>query len=244
MNNILLITVCIIPILILLWYVYIKDKVEKEPVYLLFLLFIGGIIACVISILLDAVLKNFIQFLNWQYSDMNIIQIIFKTLITIAVIEEGSKWIVNYITIWRNKNFNHIYDPIVYCVFVSLGFALFENIIYTITFKNYGIMPIVMRGLISVPCHAVFGVFMGFYLGISKNAIAYNKIKQSEKYKLLSIATPIIFHFIYNLCLVKQNRIVYCVFIIYLITMYISAYNKIKKLSNIHKMLKENDTSK
>lgn len=240
MDNILLFSLCVIPSLILLWYVYIKDKVEKEPMYLLTLLFIGGIIACTISILLSTISKKYIPFLNLAYPAMNILQIIFKVLITIVLVEECSKWIINYITIWRNKNFKHIYDPIVYCTFVALGFATFENIIYGITFSSRGIMPIIMRGLISVPSHAVFGIFMGYYLGISKNALMYNKVKQSKKYRLYSIIVPIYLHFVYNLLLVKQNTIMYFIFVIYIIVLYISANKKIKKLSSVHNNFKKN----
>lgn len=245
MDNVMLFSLCIIPSLILLWYVYIKDKVEKEPFYLLLLLFLGGIIACTISILLSILSKQYICFLNSAYTDMNIFQIIFKVLFTIVIIEEGSKWIINYITIWRNKNFKHIYDPIVYCTFVAIGFATLENIIYGITFSSHGIAPIIMRGFISVPSHAVFGIFMGYYLGISKNALMYNKIKQSRKYRLLSILVPIYLHLVYDLFLVKKNFIMYSLFIIYIIVIYIMAYQRIKRLSSIHKNLsqKEKDIS-
>ena len=129
MDNTIFFSLCIIHGLILLWYVYIKDKVEKEPFYLLLLLFLGGIIACIISIYLSILSKQHIFFLNLPYTDMNIFQILFKFLIFIALIEEGSQWIINYITLWRNKNFNHIYDPVAYCMFVTIGFATLENII-------------------------------------------------------------------------------------------------------------------
>lgn len=237
MDNVMLFSLCIIPSLILLWYVYIKDKVEKEPLYLLLVLFLGGIFACIISIFLSILSKQYIYFLNYAYTDMNIFQIIFKVLFTIVIIEEGSKWIINYITIWRNKNFNHIYDPIVYCTFVSIGFATLENVIYGVTFSSHGIVPIILRGFISVPSHAVFGIFMGYYLGISKNALMSNKFKQSRKYRLLSILVPIYLHLVYNLFLVKKNFIMYSLFIIYIIVIYMMAYQKIKKLSLAHKNL-------
>lgn len=233
-----LFSVCIIPILILLWYVYIKDKVEKEPMHLLIILFIGGIISSVIAILLSVLLKKYIPFLLLEYEEMNILQIVFKTLISIALVEEGCKWIINYITIWKNKNFNHMYDPILYCVCVSLGFALLENIIYGFAFSNHGLMPIILRGLISVPSHAVFGIFMGFYLGISKNALNDNKKRKSIKYKVLSLLIPIILHFIYNLLLVNPNKITYSIFITYIIIIYISSYKKVNKLSKASKLLK------
>lgn len=235
MNKALIIALCIIPNIALLWYVYIKDKIEKEPFYLLLLLFIEGLFTCTISIIFSTISKKYIHFLNLPYTNMNILQIIFKLLFTIAIVEEGSKWIINYITIWKNKNFKHIYDPIVYSTFISIGFATLENIIYGITFSSYGIIPIIMRGFISVPCHAVFGIYMGYYLGISKNALKYNKKTQSIKYRILSIIIPTLLHLLYDLFLIKKNFIIYTLFIIYIIILYILAYQKVEKLSSVHK---------
>ncbi len=235
MNSVFLLTICVIPSLLILFYVYIKDKIEKEPFYLLTILFIGGIIASIISFFTSVLLKRYIGFLNLAYTNMNIFQIMFKVLITIALVEEMSKWVINYIIIWKNKNFNHIYDSIVYCTFVSLGFATLENIIYGVIYNPYGLLPLIMRGLVSVPSHAVFGIFMGYYLAISKNSIIHGKDKQSKKYKLLSILVPVFIHFIYNILLINPNDAIYIIFMVYVLLLYISAYNKIKKLSSINK---------
>ena len=82
-------------------------------------------------------------------------------------------------------------------------------------------------------------------LGISKNALMYNKTKQSRKYRLLSILVPIYLHLVYDLFLVKKNFIMYSIFIVYIIVIYIMAYQRIKRLSSIHKNLsqKEKDIS-
>ena len=72
MDNAVIISLCIIPSLLLLWYIYIKDKVEKEPIYLLILLFLGGIIACTISIFLSILSKQYIYFLNFVASNKSL----------------------------------------------------------------------------------------------------------------------------------------------------------------------------
>lgn len=236
MDNLALLSLlCVFPSLILLFYIYIEDKIEKEPIYLLMFLFVGGIISCVISLFLYQKINSYMYFLNLPYSNMSIFQIIFKVLIVIAAIEEIMKWLINYSITWKNKNFNYMYDPIVYCTFVSLGFATLENILYGIVYNTDGLLPIIMRGLMSVPSHAVFGVFMGYYIGIAKNAIAYGKIKQSHKYRILSIVVPILLHFIYNLFLIEKNVYLYLGFIVYIIILYIFANKKIKKISVVSK---------
>lgn len=231
----LLILLCLIPSLLILVYVYVKDKIEKEPFSLLMLLFIGGVIAFVISFFISIVLKETIPFLKLNYMSMNILQIIFKFLIVISFVEECTKWIFTYITVWENKNFNYMYDSIVYSVFTSLGFATIENIFYGLSFSSYGLFPIIIRGLCSVPSHAVFGIFMGYYLGVSKHAF-YQK-KNYNKYKFLSLIVPVLLHFFYNLLLIKSSTIYYFIFVIYIIILYIFAFFKIKKISLLSKKI-------
>ena len=237
-DNPLLLSLCVIPSMLILWYIYIKDKSEKEPFYLIIILFIGGIISCLISILISIISKQYIPYLNMNYYNMNIFEIFVKVFVVITLSEELTKWIINYITIWRNKNFKHIYDPIIYSACTALGFATFENIIYVTNYHNNGIMIAIMRGLISIPSHAVFGIYSGFYLGISKNAYVCDKKDKALKYKILSILVPIILHFTFDILLIKTNIIKYSLFIIYLTILYITALKKIKRLSSVSKPLK------
>ena len=237
-DNPLLLSLCVIPSMLILWYIYIKDKSEKEPFYLIIILFIGGIISCLISILISILSKQYIPYLNMNYYNMNIFEIFVKVFVVITLSEELTKWIINYITIWRNKNFKHIYDPIIYSACTALGFATFENIIYVTNYHNNGIMIAIMRGLISIPSHAVFGIYSGFYLGISKNAYVCDKKDKALKYKILSILVPIMLHFTFDILLIKTNIIKYSLFIIYLTILYITALKKIKRLSSVSKPLK------
>lgn len=229
-----LLLIAIIPSFLLLRMIYIKDTVEKEPAYLLLILFIGGIISTFITLLLSHLFKSIIPMLNMDYADLNLIQVAFKVLIGVSLIEEVSKWLFNYFIIWKNKEFNYIYDAIVYSTFVALGFATFENIVYVF---DYGFLTAIFRGLLSIPGHACFGVFMGYYLGYSKlESIKGNK-HNSIKYRIISLIVPITLHFIYNFCLMSSNLFLYLVFIIYIVILYIIAFKKLNKLSNIKTML-------
>mgnify|MGYP002514454572 CR=1 FL=1 len=70
---------------------------------------------------------------------------------------------------------------IVYSVFVSLGFACFENILYV--FANQSIAVGISRGILSVPGHACDAVFMGYYLSMAKfyNTLGYHKMENINK---------------------------------------------------------------
>ena len=51
----------------------------------------------------------------------------------------------------------YVYDAIVYCVFISLGFASIENLIAILS-NSGGFTLALQRGLITVPAHAFFGI--------------------------------------------------------------------------------------
>lgn len=220
------ILLCMIPSIFLLIYIYQKDKIEKEPLPLLIILFLMGMACCLLSIFIAKVFQTYFPFLILSYHDLKLWQIIFKILVTIGFIEEALKWLVTYFITWRNKNFKHVYDPIVYCVTTSLGFATLENIIYALNFKALGILPIFLRGILSVPNHAVFGIFMGYYLGLAKK-------ENRKRYKLLSLLVPLYFHFIYDMLLVSKNPFTFLFFIIYVAVCYLFAYSRLKKLAQV-----------
>ena len=53
-----------------------------------------------------------------------------------------------------------------YCIFVSLGFAALENILYVV---NFGTGVSIGRAIFAIPGHTTFGVFMGYYLSRAKH---------------------------------------------------------------------------
>ena len=223
---IILTIIAIMPIIILLKYVFDKDVIEKEPIPLLIKLFILGILSTLITIVLSSLLKIILSSNNDFY----------VSFIRISLVEEISKWIIIYLTTWSNKEFDYIYDAIIYSVFVSLGFACFENIIYTF---NYGIVTSIFRAVISVPGHAFFAIYMGYYLGMSKLNYKNNNIVVAHKYKFYSILIPVIFHGIYDYCLLCGNIYLYLIFIIFVIFLYISSFKRIDIISKVDINLKK-----
>ena len=79
--------------------------------------------------------------------------------------EELSKLLIFLVFIWRDKNFDEYFDGIVYATFIGLGFACVENIEYVF---SYGFGTGVVRALLSVPGHFLFGVVMGYFLSLAK----------------------------------------------------------------------------
>lgn len=214
-----LILISIIPVALLLKFTFDKDTIEKEPATLLFRIFISGILSAVIVLLLSKALRTIIKLDNDLY----------RSFIEIGFIEEICKWIFIYIITWNNKEFNYKFDAIVYCIFASLGFAFVENICYSF---NYGIITALLRSIISVPGHAFFAVYMGYYLGMAKKYYMINDKKRGSLFTIYSVIIPTLLHGIYNFCLMGQNDFIYMLFITFIIALYILSFKTINSSSN------------
>jgi RsiW-degrading membrane proteinase PrsW (M82 family) len=140
-------------------YIYHQDKYQKEPIKTLAKAFIGGMIA----IALDILIVTGIQYLAGDSAITK--TVFFSAFLEAGIPEEFSKFLIFMLFIWRDKNFDEYFDGIVYATFIGLGFACVENIEYVFMF---GFGTGVVRALLSVPGHFLFGVVMGYFLSMAK----------------------------------------------------------------------------
>lgn len=229
MNIIVLLILSLLPVFLIGTFIYYKDK-EKEPKRLLIGLFASGIGSLIITLILTIILSIIFPILGEDMTNLNLLELIFNVFIGVALIEEFSKWIFTYAIGYNNKEYDHVYDMIVYAVFVSLGFAALENIMYV--FEG-GISVGILRALSAVPGHACYGVFMGYFLSLSKLAEKNENKKLSNKNKILSIIVPTILHGIYDYCLFSQQIILILFFFVFVILLYVYAIKHIKKVSGV-----------
>ena len=155
----LLFGIAILPVIILMIFIYRQDKYQKEPIKSLAKAFIGGMIA----IPLDIIIVTGIQQLAGDSAITK--TVFFSAFLEAGMPEEFCKFVIFMLFIWRDKNFDEYFDGIVYATFIGLGFACVENIQYVFSF---GFQTGVVRALLSVPGHFLFGVLMGYFLSMAK----------------------------------------------------------------------------
>ena len=158
----------IAPVAIILWYVYKKDT-HKEPTEQLVKCFVFGVLSTIPIIIFELIFDSFFPTDVEEVNSYG--QLFFNVLISVGLIEEFFKWLVVKKANYDNKHFDESYDAIVYCVYASLGFAAFENIMYVsghaVASGLVGAILVgAMRFLTAVPGHAFDGVIMGFLLYI------------------------------------------------------------------------------
>jgi len=141
-----------------------------------------------------------------------------------ASTEEIFKYLVFIFIIWKHKDFNEMFDGIVYAAYISLGFAAIENLMYV--FSN-GIGVGFLRAFTAVPAHAIFGITMGFFLALAKF-----QTKGKIIWLFLSLVIPIALHGFYDFILMSQKEILLVAFIPYLIILIIVGLKQMKGLSD------------
>ena len=233
MENLLLMMISIMPVVVIGIYFYKKDN-EKEPVSFLVKLFLSGIVSCFLVGVITNVLSVFMPFLKESIDKNTPFELIINTFIGIGFTEEFSKWLMTYVIGYNSKHFDEKYDIVIYSVFVCLGFALFENIIYVL---SRGMAIGIFRALVAVPAHTCNAVFMGYYLSKAKLCLdSFNR----KKYIIYSILAPTTLHGLYNYCLFMKNEFFIVLFFVFVISLFVFTLNKVSVEVKNNKKITEN----
>ena len=213
-----IILIAIAPVIVILVYIYVRDKYEKEPMSMLLKAFFAGALAVIPIIFVE----NILQANAANYTGYT--RIAYNAFVVAAFTEEIFKFFALYLVIWKNKAFNEKFDGIVYAVFVSMGFATVENIMYV---SGYGIATGFTRALTAVPGHALFGVAMGYYFGLARLSP-----KNKSKNFLYALLIPIGLHGLYDFILMTQHQYLLLVFVPFLIYLWKAGFKKMKEHSD------------
>lgn len=185
--------VAVVPAVVLIVYILIRDKYEREPIGKVIKTFFLGMLAVPLDL-----------FFIWIFSldtipyifDGVVMQQIVAAFFEAAIPEEFSKFIILYLLIWRSKDFNERMDGIVYAVCVSMGFATVENVLYVFEDPScaWG------RALFAVPGHFLDAVLMGFFFSLAKFTV-----KRRGWNWIMTLAAPILAHGIYDSILMVSD---------------------------------------
>lgn len=213
----------LLPAFFLLRYIYRQDKVEKEPPRLLRQLFWMGCLSAVCALILELVAN---QLLDAVVDPADPRYIYLLAFLVIAAVEEGAKlWFLHRRT-WDERHFNYRFDGIVYAVFVSLGFAALENILYIL---GNGLSVALPRALLAVPAHMGFGVFMGYFY--SRARLRKHRRKKRGVWVNMSLGylSAMFLHGFYDACALKGTPLATAMFVVFVAAMYKIVYHMVTR---------------
>ena len=213
-----LLILALIPVGCFIGWIYYKDKYEREPPIKLVEYFVLGILVSILAIFIELYLSKLNNF-------NGILSNIYTAFFVAALTEEGLKSIILIPMLLREKNFNEKLDGIIYSIFLSLGFATIENIIYLMRERIDLLFSLsITRGLISIPSHIMFATTMGYYISKYKFD-KYNK----KKYLYFAVIIPILLHGVFDFILMIGYRWAIIVFVVYLIFLWKINLDKLDK---------------
>ncbi|GJM80061.1 glutamic-type intramembrane protease PrsW [Paenibacillus timonensis] len=170
------------PGIALLTYFYLKDKYDAEPLHMVIKVFLLGFLIVLPVMIIQ-------RGLTMWLGDGPLV-----TAFGISAgVEEVLKWFVLFHMIYNHTEFDEPYDGILYAVAISLGFATVENVLYALA-SHASIGTMIVRALLPVSGHAMFGVMMGYYLGRAKFSTGW----QSRKFLIFSLLFPLFWHGVYD----------------------------------------------
>ncbi len=167
MNDYYLLALATFPGLLITAYIYWRDRHEPEPLYLLVICFIFGVLSTYPAIKLE---EFAIYDLGLTINEDLGVTITFA-FVVVAFSEELVKYIFLRYYIYPKDEFCEPMDGIVYAVTISMGFATLENILYVVVRAEdleQAYQIAYARMFTAIPAHSVFAMTMGYFVGLAK----------------------------------------------------------------------------
>lgn len=184
-----LLALAISPSIALFLLFYLRDKYDREPLWLMAVTFaLGALSIFPVAMIEHALFKQ--AGLN-IYETNGFMVTLMSMIVLVALVEEFTKFAIVRWYCWDKKAFNEPYDGIMYTLMASLGFATAENISYV---TQYGEVVGWLRAFLTVPMHALTAVVMGFYIGLAK----YPKVKGKNRYLIHGVGIATLTHGFFN----------------------------------------------
>lgn len=192
---------------------------------MVFYVFLGGAIAAVLAIFLQAIVEIFFENAGIKHET-------FWPITTFAFGEEFFKFIVVFLMVRKSKYFDEPIDAMIYMVTIAAGFAAVENI--GVMFGD-SIMPekigvLVLRFLGATLLHIMSSALMGFYWakGIIRNRVFI--------FAVLGLTMATLLHSFFNYLVILFNGVLIYSIILLVAAAFLVFYDfeKIKKSGSIN----------
>lgn len=232
-NQILYISLGLIPSIIWLFY-YLRKDTYPEPSGKIIEIFLRGALAAIIAALIETIIIKNVGGFNFLHS-LNRAAYMF---LLISFIEETSKYLVIRKKAFQESEFDEPLDAIVYMIISGLGFAALENILLFFSeslepSETLLIATLRFGGatLLHALCSGIFGYFI---------ALSFCNTSKKHFFFLMGLAIVIFLHALYNFSIIQldeQYRLIIPTIILGFLAIFLSLGIKhAKKLKSICKL--------
>ena len=161
-----------VPALLLAGYIWYRDPTTREPLVILAVTFLLGVVFAGIAGVVNGITEPF-------FNIFGIVGLSLFYFLVVGPIEETVKWLAVRVYAYRSDAFGTVIDGVVYGAMAGVGFAAIENLTYILIFgaetttnglivlEQDAIAIATQRAFVG-PGHVVFSAWAGFYLGLAK----------------------------------------------------------------------------
>ena len=239
---IIILLLTILPSVILFSVILYSDRKSKEPLLMILICAFSGAFTICLSLLLDKLVLKFNLLSGGLFTDANSYNI--YRIMIFAFIEEYSKVLILYLFLFKNKNYDDIFDGFVYSSITALSFSLVETFLYVMNEQTYADMSslAVLRNFTAIPLHLVCGIAMGYFLSLEK----FSKKKSKKLLNMaLALLVPTAIHTVYNVFFsivsLTDVSVVYAlVIILFVLSIYLIGIVFIWKIRMLNKIFVNN----
>ena len=234
----------IVPSILLLMLILYSDRKSREPLLMLLICIFSGAFTICLSLIIDKILLKTVLAGATFLEDVNSYSV-YKILL-LAGVEEYSKMMILYIFLYRNKDYDDIYDGFVYSSIIALSFSLVETFMYVFSESSYDSMTSLatLRNFTAIPLHIACGIVMGYFVSLEK--FSKNKVCKFKN-MLLALLIPTLIHTIYNIffsivSMPDSSTFQYglIIVILFVLSIYFIGIMFIYKTSNLNKIFINN----
>ena len=212
MHNLWFLLLAILPSLVLVFYIFRKDRLHPEPPMQLMKAFTYGVLSGLLAMAASAFLMSL--GLHGGSPDESFSTNLSLAFWGAAVPEELCKLLMLWLFLRKCADFDEHVDGIVYAVCVGMGFAALENCMYVFSELYNGghvswadavagtLELSITRGLLSVPGHFGFAVLMGYFY-----SCAHFRPERKSEYLVWAFVAPVAAHTLFDLLLFETSYV-------------------------------------
>ncbi|WP_299269786.1 PrsW family intramembrane metalloprotease [Halorientalis sp.] len=167
----------IVPAFVLAAYLWRADVTTSEPLEILVVTFLLGILFANFAGILNDTVGRYVQVVGSGFGLIPILGLLAFYFVVVGPVEEAVKLLAVRMYAYRSPKFDAVIDGAVYGAVAGLGFATIENALY-ITTSLETVAPgmnllragsdIATVRALAGPGHVIYSAFAGYYLGLAK----------------------------------------------------------------------------
>ena len=186
----------ILPAFLLVLYIWLRDKYQREPITEVLKAVGLGILSAFMAILVEGFLQGFDIV---SENPTTLLGAAWNAFVGAAIPEESVKLLVLALFLRHNRYFDERFDGIVYACAVGMGFAGTENIVYLFSNINEWETVAIQRAIFAVPGHFMFAVAMGYFYSL----VYFGDVSWRMQGRILWV--PVLLHGVYDALLMMAN---------------------------------------